>query len=79
MKSATRRTAKVSNIIASLDLSRLLAIANLFAAFHQSLFATTRTEDREIPLALVVAGAAAVKNASRVDSLYQPQAEMLFG
>jgi hypothetical protein len=69
MKSATRRTVEVSNIFALPDLSRFLAITSLFEAVHHSLSSTARTVDPGIPLPLVMAGAAAVRKASRVDSL----------
>lgn len=69
MKSVARKTVEVSNIFASLDLSRFLAITNLFEAVHHSLSSTARTEDPGIPLPPVMAGAGAVRKASRVDGL----------
>ena len=69
MKSAARRTVEVSNIFASLDLSRFLVIASLFEAVHRSLSSTARTEDPGIPLPPVMAGAGAVRKAFRVDGL----------
>ena len=68
-KPATRKTVEVTNIIAPLDLSRLLSIASLFQAFHYSLLSTAMTEDPGVPLPTVTAGTDAVSKAFRADNL----------
>ena len=60
---------EVINIIASLDLSRLLAIAGLSRASHHSPLSKTRMEDLGVPLPTVTAGTDAVSKAFRADSL----------
>ena len=68
-ETSNRKNSRVTDIMTSLDLSRLLAIAGLFQAFHYSLLSTARTEDPGVPLPTVTAGTDAVSKAFRADNL----------
>ena len=76
MKSATRRIAEVSNIIASLDLSMLPATASLFEAVHRSLSSTAWTEDPGVPLPPVMAGPVLLRGHSEW-TVCQSQADVI--